>query len=138
MTSRRAVLDTSVLIDYPAETVADLTDEVAVSAISLAELHYGVPATADPIERMQRRRRAQWVRETFELLPFDTDTAEHYGALTELIRQQGRNPRRRRMDLQIAATAVQYGTALLTRNGDDFIGLESAVTIHHLARVNHE
>jgi predicted nucleic acid-binding protein len=33
------------------------------------------------------------------------------------------------MDLQIAATAARHDLALLTRNGADFTGLESAVTV---------
>ena len=40
----------------------------------------------------------------FDVLPFDVDTADHYGALAALVRASGRNPRPRRMDLQIAAT----------------------------------
>lgn len=60
-------------------------------------------------------------------------TAEHYGALATLVRQHGRNPRPRRMDLQIAATAVRHGLTLLTRNGNDFAGLESALAVVDLA-----
>lgn len=33
------------------------------------------------------------------------------------------------MDLQIAATAVRHGLMLLTRNGSDFTGLQSALEI---------
>jgi predicted nucleic acid-binding protein len=49
--------------------------------------------------------------------------------MATLIRQHGRNPRARRMDLQIAATAVRHGLPLLTRNIEDFAGLEPAVTV---------
>lgn len=65
----------------------------------------------------------------FEVLAFDTEVAEYYGALATLVRQGGRNPRPRRLDLQIAATAARHGLTLLTRNGADFIGLESALEI---------
>ena len=57
------------------------------------------------------------------------NTAEYYGALASLVRQNGRNPRPRRMDLQIAATAARHGLMLLTRNGSDFAGLESALAV---------
>ncbi len=33
------------------------------------------------------------------------------------------------MDLQIAATAARHGLPLLTRNGRDFAGLESALDV---------
>lgn len=63
------------------------------------------------------------------MLAFDIATAEYYGALAALVRRHGRNPRPRRMDLQIAATAARHDVALLTLNGDDFAGLESAITV---------
>ena len=40
--ARRALLDTSVVIDFPAAQVAEVADEVAISAGTLAELQYGV------------------------------------------------------------------------------------------------
>lgn len=129
---RRALLDTSVLIDFPAAQIAELTDEVAVSAISIGELHYGISASPDVFTQMQRRQRVQGILERFELLPFDVVTAEYYGALATLVRIHGRNPRPRRLDLQIAATAARHGLRLLTRNGGDFSGLESALTVVEL------
>ena len=126
---RRALLDTSIIIDFPTARVAQVADEVAVSAVTLAELHYGVTAAADPVMQMYRRQRVQAIIEQFEVLPFDAVTAEYYGALAGLVREHGRNPRPRRRDLQIAASAVRHGLMLLTRNGKDFTGLESALTV---------
>src|SRR5699024_9684815 len=37
---RRALLDTSVLLDFSAMQVAEFADEIAVSSISIAELQY--------------------------------------------------------------------------------------------------
>lgn len=124
---RRALLDTSVLIDFPAERVASLVDEVAVAAVSIGELQYGVTAAADPLTQMHRRQRVQAILDRFEVLSFDVTTAEYYGALATLVRQHGRDPRPRRLDLQIAATAARHGLMLLTRNAGDFTGLEPAV-----------
>lgn len=129
---RRALLDTSVLIHYPAPQVAEAADELAVSAVTVAELHYGVTAADDPIEQLHRRRRLQFVLDRFEVLVFDAEVAEYYGALATLVRQGGRNPRPRRLDLQIAATAARHGLTLLTRNGADFTGLESALHVVEL------
>ncbi len=126
---RRALLDTSILIDFPAAQVADVADVVAVSAVSVAELHFGVAAARDPLTQLRRRQRVQLILERFDVLPFDAVTAEYYGVLATLVRERGRNARPRRMDLQIAATAARHNLTLLTRNGDDFAGLESAVRV---------
>jgi len=126
---RRALLDTSVVIDFPAAHVAKVADEVAVSAVTIGELQYGVIAADDPLTQMYRRRRVQAILDRFEVLPFDVATAEYYGTLAALVRQHGRDPRPRRMDLQIAATAARHGLMLLTRNGRDFAGLESALDV---------
>lgn len=128
-TPRRALLDTSVVIDFPAQRVAEVCDEVAVSAVTIGELHYGVTAAPDPLTQMYRRRRVQAILDRFEVLPFDAPAAEYYGTLAALVRQLGRNPRPRRMDLQIAATAARYDLMLLTRNCNDFGGLESALEV---------
>ncbi len=126
---RRALLDTSVVIDFPAAHVAQVADEVAVSAVTIGELQYGVSAAADPLTQMSRRRRVQATLDRFEVLSFDVAAAEYFGALAALVRQHGRNPRPRRMDLQIAATAACHGLMLLTRNGKDFAGLGSALEV---------
>lgn len=129
---RRALLDTSVVIDFPAAQVAEIADEVAVSAVTIGELQYGVSSAVDPLAQMHRRRRVQAILDRFEVLSFDVITAEHYGVLATFVRQYGRNPRPRRMDLQIAATAARHGLTLLTRNGSDLAGLESALAVVNL------
>lgn len=126
---RRALLDTSVVIDFPAGQVAEVADEVAVSAVTIAELQYGVAAASDPLTQLSRRRRVQAILDRFEVLPFDVNTADYYGALASVVRQHGHNPRPRRMDLQIAATAARHGLMLVTRNGSNFTGLEAALTV---------
>lgn len=128
-TPRRALLDTSVVIDFPAALVAEVADEVALSAVTIGELQYGVTAAPDPLTQMYRRRRVQATLDRFEVLSFDVEAAEYYGTLAALVRQHGRNPRPRRLDLQIAATAARHGLMLLTRNGSEFAGLESALDV---------
>ncbi len=121
------------MIDFPSARVAEVADEVAVSAVTIAELHYGITAAADPLTQMYRRQRVQAILDQFEVLPFDVTTAEYYGALAALVRNHGRNPRPRRMDLQIAAIAARHGLTLLTRNANDFTGLESALVVIDLS-----
>ena len=70
-------------------------DFVAVSAITVAELEYGVGAAADPVERQRRRRREQLVVDTFDVIPFDITAAQSYGLLANLVRAVGRDPRPR-------------------------------------------
>lgn len=100
-----------------------------MSAVTIAELQYGVSAAGDPFTQLQRRRRVQVVLDRFEVLAFDVVAAEYYGSLVALVRQRGRDLRPRRMDLQIAATAARHGLTLLTRSGRDFAGLESALAV---------
>lgn len=127
---RRALLDTSALIDPPTlDELSRYADEVAVPAIAIGELHFGITATDDLLEQTRRRQRIQSILAVFEALPFDAATAEFYGTLASLVRAHGRNPRPRRMDLQIAATAVRHDMALVTRNASDFAGLEPALRI---------
>jgi hypothetical protein len=131
---RCALLDTSVLIDYPAGGLRAIADQSSVSAITIAELHYGLLSRPeDPLEQLRRRRRLQVVLESYDVLPFDAEVAEFYGALATALRRKGRNPRPRRLDLQIAATAARHNLLLLTRNGADFAGLEGAVEVIDLS-----
>ena len=128
-TERRVLLDTSVIIDPPVQGTASFADEVSVSAVSVGGLHYGVGASTDPVEQLHRRQRLQLVLDTYDVLPFDADVAESYGLLANMVRQAGRNPRPRRMDLLIAATAVRHGFSLATRNAADLRHLERVLTV---------
>ncbi|RPJ84237.1 MAG: VapC toxin family PIN domain ribonuclease, partial [Acidobacteria bacterium] len=47
----RGLVDTSVIIDLESIDPADLPLQIAVSAVTLAALAAGPPATADPLER---------------------------------------------------------------------------------------
>jgi predicted nucleic acid-binding protein len=124
----RALLDTSVVIDYPASAVAAHASSAAVSTITLAELSYGLH-TADPLLNAAREQRYHWIINTFDPVPFDTQAARIYGALCATIRAVGRNPKPRRFDLLIAAVAVALGIPLITRNQADFIGVHDRLAI---------
>ena len=123
------LLDTSVIINPPSRGTASFADLVSVSAVTVGELHYGVGASMDPVEQLHRRQRLRLVLDTYEVLPFDGEVAEFYGLLANVVRQAGRNPRPRRMDLLIAATAVRHGLSLATRNGADLRHLERVLTV---------
>lgn len=112
----RALLDTSVLIGD--EPPADV--EAAISVASLAELHFGVQITTDDDERALRTQRLGAIESTFDPLPITADVAREWGRLAAAVSNRGGHPRRRAIDLVIAATANIEGVPLLTRNAGDF------------------
>jgi len=122
----KALLDTSVLI---AGNLERLEGELAISAVSLAELHFGVLVTVDPARRAERLRRLTMLQRTFDAIPVDDSVATSYGQLAAALVSHGRQPRRRVMDLLIAATAHAHGAVLYTRNGSDLTGLSGLVDI---------
>ena len=122
---RRALLDTSVLIG--AEPPGEL--QGAISAASLAELHFGVLVTADPDERARRAQRLGVVEATFDPLPVDAAVAREWGRLAAALTDRGGQPRRRAMDLAIAATANVAGVPLLTYNAADFALIDDLVDV---------
>jgi predicted nucleic acid-binding protein len=126
----RALVDTSVLIDLEALDPDSLPGELAVSAVTLAELAAGPHATSDPVERARRQDRLQRAEATFEPVPFDASAARAYGRVFAAVAEVGRKGRgRRALDLLIASTAAAAGLPLYTRNAKDFVGLEELVEI---------
>ena len=122
----RAILDTSVVI---ASDVAALPGVLAISAITLAELQFGVLVARTAAVRAERLRRLSILQRHFDALPVDEAVAISYGQLAAAVVDAGRQPRRRAMDLLIAATAHAHGARLYTRNINDFAGLENLLDI---------
>jgi len=113
----RALLDTSILIGGdPPDNI-----EAAISAASLAELHFGVLVATDDDERARRTQRLGAVEATFEPLPITAEVAREWGRLSAAVTARGGQPRRRAVDLAIAATANVYSVPLLTHNTSDFV-----------------
>lgn len=126
----RGIIDTSVVIELELLDASGLPAELAVSAITLAELAAGPHATTDPAERARRQDRLQRAEATFEPIPFDAAVARAYGRVYAAAVQAGRKARgRRAIDLLIAATAVATDAPLYTRNPSDFEGLDRIVEI---------
>lgn len=124
------LLDTSVIIDWhdPA-VIAALPDELAISAISAAELAAGPHLAADRLEAAKRQARLQEVEMALEPIQFDAATARSYGLIVAAVVGEGRTPRSRFADLLIAATAHANRLDLYTRNAADFTGLENLVRV---------
>lgn len=124
------LLDTSVIIDWHDPAVlAALPDEIAISAISAAELAAGPHLATDRVEAAKRQARLQEVESTLEPIQFDGATVRSYGLIVAAVVGEGRTPRSRFADLLIAATAHANQLDLYTRNADDFTGLEKLVGV---------
>ena len=130
----RGLLDTNILVLRRWIDTAELPDEVATSAVTLAELSAGVQFVAedDTDARAERARRTdvlQRVENEFDPIPFDADAARMFGRLSAAVRGVGRTPRRRVADLMIAAVAAVHGLPLYTTNPADFTGLDELVDV---------
>ncbi len=122
----RAILDTSVVL---AADVGPLEGELAISAITLAEMHFGVLVAKTGSVRAERLRRLLVLHRTFDALPLDGAVAASFGQVAAAVVDAGRRPRARSMDLLIAATAHAHSARLYTRNMEDFVGLDDLVDV---------
>nr|WP_216853353.1 PIN domain-containing protein [Phytoactinopolyspora halotolerans] len=91
-----------------------------------------VVSAPDADERMRRIVRLNDVQRGFTVLRVEEDVAASYGLLAAASKALNRTPRRRAMDLLIAASAHAYDATLFTRNPDDFQTYGDLVHIHAL------
>jgi predicted nucleic acid-binding protein len=91
---------------------------VAVSVITLAEMDYGARLAPTAAERARRMGQLADLRRRFLPLPIDEKIAAGWGDLAAHTAARGRQPRRRAMDLMIAATAQAHGLTLLSLDED--------------------
>jgi predicted nucleic acid-binding protein len=140
---QRGLLDTNIMILRSLIAPEELPGEMAISAITLAELSAGPhevrPDTEQDLyfEAAERARRLdvlQRAEHEFDPIAFDTDAARAYGRVTAAVIAVGRKPRRRVADLMIAATAIAAGLPLYTTNPDDFAGLGDLLTVIPVTR----
>jgi len=113
----RALLDTSVPIGEhpPPDDV-----EAAISVASITELHFGVLVADHEDERARRTARLAVVEATFDPLPITVEVARVWGQFAAAVTHRGGNPRRRGIDLAIAATAQVEAVPLFTEDIGDF------------------
>jgi predicted nucleic acid-binding protein len=126
----RGLVDTSVVIDLDRARTEGLPQEIAIAAVTLAELAAGPHATEDPTERARRQEHLQRAEATFDPIPFDAEAARAYGRVYAQVSAAGRKARgRRAIDLLIAATALAAQLPLYTRNPSDFDGLGGLIEV---------
>lgn len=132
------MLDTNILILRRWIDPGDLPDEMAISAITLAELSAGPHEVRsndeqnsydEHAERARRLEILQRAENEFDPVPFDAEAARVYGRVAAAVIGAGRKPRRRVADLMIAATAISEGLPLYTTNPGDFAGLDTLTRI---------
>ena len=127
------LLDTTFLLDAERGT-ADLDaligddDDVAIAAITLAELTVGVQLASV----RQRPRRQSYVDEiaaSIPLLPYDETVALRHASLLVAVRRAGQ--RRGAHDLIIAATAAASGRTVVSADRRAFDGLPGVNALDH-------
>ena len=134
----QGLLDTNIVILRRWVDPAELPDEMAISAITLAELSAGPhevrgndeqSAYEEHAERARRLEILQRAENEFDPIPFDAEAARIYGRVAAAAIGAGRKPRGRLADLMIASTAIAEDLPLFTTNPKDFIGLDGLLTI---------
>ena len=116
----RYLLDTDTVIDAirrrnrVASRMREISpDDLAVSAMTVSELHYGAMRSAYSEQRL--RDTAQLLRQV-AVLPFARRTALVHARLRVALRHQPIGPN----DLIVAATALSVSATLITSNTDEF------------------
>jgi tRNA(fMet)-specific endonuclease VapC len=125
----RYLLDTNICIFLMREQPASVADrfarlrtgDVGMSAVTLAELRYGVMAS--PSDRRRRERALEALLRAIPAVPFDASAAAAYGVL----RAQRPERQRNTLDRLIAAHALALGATLVTNNERDFAGYDGLV-----------
>ncbi|MEV7680318.1 type II toxin-antitoxin system VapC family toxin [Streptomyces sp. NPDC088341] len=139
----QGLLDTNVVILRKWLDPGELPAEVAISAITLAELSAGPHEVRrneeqeDYDEHAERARRLdilQRAENEFDPIPFDAEAARLYGRVCAAVISTGRKPRRRVADLMIAAIAIAEELPLFTTNPDDYKGLDGLLTLVPVTR----
>jgi predicted nucleic acid-binding protein len=130
----RGLVDTNIIILRRDVNASLLPDEIAISAVTLAELSAGPHLVRgdDSAARAERARRTAVLQRTeneFDPLPFDADAARLFGRISAAVRASGRSPRGRVADLMIASVAAANELPLYTTNPDDFAGLDGIVDV---------
>jgi predicted nucleic acid-binding protein len=132
----QGILDTNILILRAWIDPAELPDEMAISAITLAELSAGPHEVRrndeqdsydEHAERARRLEILQRAESEFDPVPFGAEAARIFGRVTAAVIAAGRKPRRRIADMMIASTAIAEGLPLYTTNPSDFTGLDALI-----------
>jgi hypothetical protein len=139
----QGLLDTNIIILREWVDPAELPNEMAISAVTLAELSAGPhlvrpavekPGYAEYAERARRMEALQRAEAEFDPVPFGPEAARAYGRIVAAVAAAGRSPRCRVADQQIAAIALAEDLPLYTTSPNDFVGLAGLITLVEVSR----
>lgn len=139
----QGLIDTNIMILRKWVDPEELPAEMAISAITLAELSAGPHEVRrneeqdeydEHAERARRMDVLQRAENEFDPIPFDAEAARIYGRVCAAVISSGRKPRRRVADLMIAAIAIAENLPLFTTNLDDFKGFDDLLTVVPVTR----
>jgi tRNA(fMet)-specific endonuclease VapC len=122
------IADTGVFIRAERLGLADpiaglpITEETAISAITLSELFEGVYLASRPDRASWRRFRVEHIAATVPVISFTAEIARVHAQLRANLVRTGRIIGAH--DLIIAATAVSLGWGILTANAKEFRQVE--------------
>lgn len=119
----RYLLDTNIVIYVlkrrPIEVLEPFNrnaSRMAISAVTLAELHHGAEKSSKPSENLAT---IEDFCSRLEVLPYGSKAAQHYGAIRAALEKRGQPIGVN--DLHIAAHARSEGLVLVTNNVGEFI-----------------
>jgi len=139
----QGLLDTNIVILRKWLDPAELPAEVAITAITLAELSAGPHEVRrneeqdeydEHAERARRLDILQRAENEFDPIPFDSEAARICGRVCAAVIGAGRKPRRRVADLMIAAIAIAEELPLFTTNPGGYMGLDDQLTVVTVTR----
>jgi tRNA(fMet)-specific endonuclease VapC len=118
------LLDSNLVIPYLADDPATVhlverlaLEAIAISIVTYMEAYQGTLRSPDPNRALKRFER---FLEGAPILPFSPEVARRCARLREGLKGRGHRVRDRALDLVIAATALEHGLRLVTRNQGDF------------------
>lgn len=126
------VLDTDTCIYFLSGTYPSIADEIssrsiedlAITAISVAELYYGAHHSARKTKNIETLDN---LFEKLQILPFDNQSAKHFGELKEILHREGKmvGP----YDLLIASIVHSQSHTLVTHNVKEFSRVKGLLVV---------
>lgn len=119
------LLDTSIIAAFlngnelVSKRILEAVDQIALSALVVAELNYGAKVSSKTKENLERLNR---LLEIIRVVPFDIECAKAFGTIKSRLRSISRPTGE--MDALIAATAIANNAILVTMNKKHFENIE--------------
>jgi tRNA(fMet)-specific endonuclease VapC len=119
------LLDTNIIAAFlngnelVSKRILEAVDQIALSALVVAELNYGAKVSSKTKENLERLNR---LLEIIRVVPFDIECAKAFGTIKSRLRSISRLTGE--MDALIAATAIANNAILVTMNKKHFENIE--------------